>query len=159
VEARSGELDLVGGGVQIGRLYALVGEAADTALVCADREVDDCDDCAHPRFRAVLVRPSRATPLLAVGPVEGPLPRATARRTGARAPIPADELWRREAAVDLDGDGAPDLEQVIRCGRRVPSGCDGGVCGQHCVGTRTVGATEPRAVGCHGFIPDAEDCR
>lgn len=158
VELRRGEDDLVlaGEGIEIRRSYALVGlGAADAGLVMTiEAEPADCDHCTRPRY-ATLVRQPAAEPLVAVGPVARPLPRA---RVVDTASVEPDREWRREIAIDLEGDGAVDLEGVVRCERYGPARCGEQACDRVCRGTRTSGETDVRAVRCRDLILDVEDC-
>ena len=101
-----------------------------------------------------MKRPSGEA-FIAIGPANEPLPGAFATRFEASIQV---GTWSREIAVDVEGDGAFDLEHVARCDHEVLSGCDKRICDRICRGTRTVGSATVRAVECEGFVPDVEDC-
>lgn len=131
-----------------------------------------CDHCPGPPVAAVIAHsvPSRAPAcdrssppgcscLVGVGPVDHPL---THLRITDLGPSPKQRQvsdWQPRFALDLDGQGGPELEQVQRCARVDSSGCNDHVCTQICTGVRSVAQPrDVRFVECQSFIPDSEDC-
>jgi len=150
----------------VGKLFAVIDDRGYAGLVRVTERLD-CDDGDYPSvFRAARVT-GRDPPLdsraVAVGPVNGPLERASYRI--ASDPHPAgDDLspdWHPLVQIDLDGDGVIDLEQVRRCSHTVAAGClDGRACDASCLATRavrTAGASVMHA-RCSHWVRDAVDC-
>lgn len=154
---RNGEsFGLSGEAITVGEPFALVGESPGAGLVRVTApDPTDCDHCPGPRYLTTVLQPVSLPAIVAVGGATGPLPRARAERFQVSAP---DSQWRRELAVDLDGNGSFELERVVRCDHTVPSGCNDQVCDRVCHATRTVGDPAVRAQSCAGFVPDVEDC-
>lgn len=140
-------------------LYALIDEKGYRGLVqSGDRSTTDCDHCPGPLVDGQLDSgpgPSEYG-AIAVGPVDGPMPRANMKRVKPHA---LDQTWRAVTKVDLDGDGRWDLEEVRRCGHTVRSGCSDEVCDMTCTAVTPPGHDpDPKLMNCVSFVPDLEDC-
>jgi hypothetical protein len=154
--AGSDRFELAGAELEQRRTYALVGATPVAGLVrVLGSSTTDCDHCRQPRYDAEVVKTPSGEAFIAIGPANEPLPAAFAKRFDASIQMGA---WSREIAVDVEGDGAFDLERVARCDHESVSGCDKRICDRICRGTRTVGSPKVRAVECQGFVPDLEDC-
>ncbi|MDX2090393.1 MAG: hypothetical protein SFX73_21225 [Kofleriaceae bacterium] len=157
-------------GLSLGKgVYALVDEAGYVGMVeVVGYASFDCDDCDHRVVDAIWIEhaPERrfgANPrcgqrCLAIGPSGARLPRI--RATWMTNVDRDGPTWAATARIDVDGDGAWDLETVERCGGTTASGCRAQVCSRRCAATRRVGelAPTPGTVACHAWIPDLEDC-
>jgi hypothetical protein len=154
---RDGEtFELSGEAITVGELFALVGASSGKGLVrVAGPQPAECDHCVSPRYVTTVLHAAPLSPIVAVGGVAGSLPRARAERFEVASP---DSEWKRELAVDLEGNGSFEVERVVRCDRTAPSGCSDRVCDRICRATRTVGDPAVRAQSCAGFIPDVDDC-
>jgi len=155
-------LQFLGEPERMGEQFAVVDEGGYRGLVRAARKsLADCDHCPGPLIEAELLSgqgPS-APGAVALGPVQGPLPKARVGRV-PRTRAPTAE-WRVTLQVDLDGDGSWDLVEKERCGHSVGSGCAGtaNVCDMFCTGVAPAGKDpDPAAMHCRSFVPDLEDC-
>ena len=158
VDVSSGYLAWRGEPPKTQALFAVIADEGYRALVRTrpGADVPDCDDCPGPLVAFDVVSGEvRGERLVAVGPVDGPRPRARIERKNWSAPG-AD--WQTLIAVDIDGDGHFEREKVVRCGRWAPSGCKDRVCNEWCFAIRDVGRDVVDGVSCQGFIPDVEDC-
>jgi hypothetical protein len=135
-----------------GELFALIAAEGYVGLV----RIVGLDARDSDYVRVEVVHGKLAGDLVAVGPVSGPLERATVHEFRA-VDLPS---WQPTLAVDVDGDGGSDLELVGRCGHYVTSGCNDRVCNEVCVGTRRASEKDPEraTIECESFLPDIERC-
>lgn len=137
-------------------VFDAAGAACEAAV--AAEPPPECDDCVRERFLARAAAGCRAFEgsALALAPPSGGAARVTWNDYPSIATLAeAPGTW---AAVDVEGDGAVDVELVVWCGSFLPSGCDGRACEQVCRGARPAGGGEPVDAVCQRFIPDLEDC-
>ncbi len=145
-----------------GDLFVVLDENGYRGMVRTRRQASvDCDHCPGPLIEAELEagQGPAAVGAVAVGPVQGPAPKARLGRvTRGRAPT---ATWQPTLQVDLDGDGRWDWTEAERCGHSVPSGCAGSVevCDMFCTGVAPAGK-EPDAatMRCRSVVPDLTDC-
>lgn len=147
---------------RMGDLFAVLDENGYRGLVRTRRQASiDCDHCPGPLVEAELEagQGPAAVGAVAVGPVQGPSPKARLGR-GARGRSPT-AAWQPTLQVDLDGDGRWDWVEAERCGHSVQSGCAGSaeVCDMFCTGVARAGK-EPDAASmhCRSVVPDLTDC-
>lgn len=144
---------------RFGLTFALIDDGGYRGLVrTVARSKEDCDDCAGPLVDAERIAGPGAVSdsTVAVGPVDGPLPRAKIQRAPSASP---GAQWQPALFVDLNGDGRWDFQQMQRCGHYAPSGCSGRVCDVICTGVARIGARPgARDTHCQSFVPDLQDC-
>jgi hypothetical protein len=148
-----------------GTLFSVMDERGYAGLFRAT-EQHDCDDCMSPVVFLATRVSGRDPPLgasaVGVGPVAGPLPRASVHKLALGDAESTAGAWHPSLAVDLDGDGRADIELVERCQRSVRVDCAGlrQACSEPCIGARRVGAasTDVSHVRCGLYVPDSEDC-
>lgn len=141
----------------VGLLFAVVDERGYRALVRTAAEPSDCDDCAGPRVGIDVVSGSLRglRHAVALGPVRGPFPRARVLRTSPSNDVP--ESWAPITEIDLDGDGAADIADVVRCGAFVTEPRGTRACREVCHGVRDRDGNLAPERACFGFVPDVDD--
>jgi hypothetical protein len=148
--------------LRTGDLFAVLDENGYRGLVRTRRHASmDCDHCPGPLVEAELEsgQGPKSVGTIAVGPVEGALPKARIERV-ARGAAPS-ATWRPTLQVDLDGDGKWDWVEVERCGHAVPTSCAGSgeVCDMFCTAVARAGKEpDPALMRCRSVVPDLEDC-
>jgi hypothetical protein len=157
--------------LESGDLFALVDQHGNryAGLVRVTGPSTDrfCDDSGGQTFfDAELVEGLVPLHAVAVGPVSGPLRRASVLPRADTAfdfhNLPVNQFstpWIATTRLDLDGNGSADLDLVVRCRHAITVGLYRNGCDQVCEGTRWVGRREPQpnSMHCYGVIPDTED--